>query len=377
MRRFGTRIVRLRRRSLASLALLGLAVFIGGVLLLDGSTSRFTPTARADPALDLLGWLPATDQSRRAYAVWIDQAGAPLDLSAAVDRLSFGPPPLALGRSAEWQRAVGVAASDITAWASAPGAGVTVLDGAIDGASIDARLERAGYVRNEHRSVTIWQRPASAADNRIIEGDDLRALTAIATYGHRLVIGLSVDAVRAALDAAAGRVPSLAQEPIVATVNITANLSGIMVLDQRDVAIDCGVGRGWRTSDFAEPSDRALAILYHLDEPGSAPVTSIWTEFDDAAMAEALLPVLEADWRSGYVNQAGFGGLVSNLATVSTVRQIDAYVVAELTAGRDNGWVRSGVRYLVALCEQASTLIPGDAPVRATPVASPSPVEST
>jgi hypothetical protein len=325
----------------------------------------------------LLGWLPATDQSRRAYAVWIDQSGAPLNVAGAIDRLSFGPPPLALGRSAEWQQTTGISASKITGWASSPGAGVTILEGAIPAAEVDARLEAAEYSRTTYRAITIWQRPAAQSSARIVDGDDLRALNAIAVYQNRVVIGLSVDSVRTALDAANGRSPSLADEPIAATANITPNFSGIMVLDQRDLAIDCGVGRGWLKSDFAEPSERTVAIVYHRDSNGSVPVTSVWAEFDDAGMAEALLPLLDADWRSGYVNHIGFGGLVSSLAMVENVRRIDTYVVADLTFGRDNGWVRSGVRYLVALCEQASTLIPSEAPVRATPVASPSPMEST
>jgi hypothetical protein len=151
----------------------------------------------------------------------------------------------------------------------------------------------------------------------------------------------------------------------------------MMVVDQRDLAIRCGVGRGWLESDFDAPSDRELAVLYHVDSNTSAPVTSVWAEFGDNLAAEGLLPVLESDWRLGYVNQAGMGGLVSNLTTVRSVRRVEQYVVADLVEGRENGWTRSGIRYLVAICEQASILIPSGAPVRATPIASPSPVEAT
>jgi hypothetical protein len=149
-----------------------------------------------------------------------------------------------------------------------------------------------------------------------------------------------------------------------------------MVEDQRDLAIDCGVAQGWLKTDFTEPSGRALAVLYHVDDSG-IPVTSVWSKYDDSDTAAALLPILEADWRSGYANHLGLGGKVSDFATVQSVRQIDAWVVADLTTGRDNGWVRSGIRYLVAICEQASPLIPAGAPDRATPVASPSPMEAT
>jgi hypothetical protein len=376
LRWLGSDTVR-RRKRLAPLALMIVAVAAGVVSLLQSSESRFAPVARANPVSDLLGWLPATDQSRREYAAWIDQPGAPLSITSAIDRLSFAPPPLALGRSVEWQRLTGISASRINGWASSPGAGATILQGDLAADAIEAQLDLSGFTKTTYRSVSIWLRPDRLDTNRIIEGDDLRALSAIAVYQNRVVIGLSERAVRQVLDTANGNSPSLAGEPIVATTNVTPNLSGIMVLDQRDLAIECGVGRGWLSTDFTEPSGRFLAILYHLDSTDSAPVTSVWAEYGDELGAEAVLPLLEADWRSGYVNQIGFGGLVSNLATVQDVRRIEAYVVADLTAGRDNGWIRSGVRYLISICEQASTLVPSGTPDRATPIASPSPMEST
>ena len=377
MRWQGGDFVRARQKSLASLTLVGVAVALGIILLFRASESRFEPTVRANPVVDLLGWLPATDQSRRAYAAWIDQSGAPLSVTGAIDQLSLTPPPLALGRSAEWQRITGISASQVTGWASSPGAEVTVLIGDLAADEIGAYLDRAEYRQTTYRSVPIWLRPEGVTPSRIVEGDDLRALNAIAVYQNRVVVGRSEGAVRRVLDTANGNGLSLAEQDIVATTNITPNLSGIMVLDLRDLAIACGVGRGWLETDFDGPSDRSLAILYHLDATTMTSVTSIWTGFDDELAADAALPILESDWRTGFVNQTGFGGLVSNLATVSNVRRIDAYVVADLTAGRDNGWVRSGVRYLIAICEQASTLIPSGSPVRATPVASPSPMEST
>jgi hypothetical protein len=243
--------------------------------------------------------------------------------------------------------------------------------------AIAEQLDRSGYSRSRHRGLTIWHRSGQQEDSRIIEGDDLRALSALAMHGDRVIVGYNEDAIRAALDAAHGSRASLAEEAVVATANITPDLSGIMVLDQRDLAIRCGVGRGWLESDFHEPSGRELAVLYHVDSTTSHPVTSVWAEYEDELAAEAMLPLLEADWQSGYVNQIGMGGLVSNLATFDAISRVEEYVVADLVDGRENGWTRSGVRYLVAICEQASILIPGGSPVRATPIASPSPVEAT
>jgi hypothetical protein len=363
------------RRLTPALAIIGLVLVISLILINRSSDAGFDPAVRANPVVDLMGWLPATDLSRRAYAAWVEQPGAPLDLTSAIDRLAIAPAPLALGRSSEWQRATGISASQVTGWASAPGAGVTVLKGTFHATEIQSRLDQAGYRSTTYRSVPVWLSPDPVTSGRIIEGDDLRAANAIAVYQDRVVLGWDESSVHRALDAASGVSTSLATESAIDTADITTDLSGIMVVDQRDLAIECGVGGGWLKSDFTGPSGRTVAVLYHVDEVGS-PVTSIWASYDDSETAAALLPILEANWRSGYANQIGLGGRVSDYATVQSLRQIDDWVVADLTAGRDNGWVRSGIRHLVAICEQASPLIPAGAPNRAAPVASPSPMEA-
>jgi hypothetical protein len=363
------------RRGAAALAALAAALVLSLILIARPIDSSFTPTVRSDPIADLLGWLPATDDSRRAFAAWTAQPGAPLDLTDSIDRLTLTPAPIALGRSAEWQWTTGISASQVAGWASAPGAGVTVLAGDLDASEINSRLDRAGYEKRTYRSVSVWVRPNQVGRSVLIEGDDQRSLNAIAVVDGHAVIGWSEDAVRRALEAAAGVRASLATEPVAAAVNVTPDLSGIMVVDQRDFAIDCGVGRGWLKSDFDAPSGRVVAVLYHLREEGT-PVTSIWAEYADDIAAEAILPTIADDWQTGFANQIGLGGRVSDIATVQSVRRIDAYVVADLAAGRENGWVRSGIRYLVALCEQSSLLIPRESPQRATPVASPSPMEA-
>jgi hypothetical protein len=99
-------------------------------------------------------------------------------------------------------------------------------------------------------------------------------------------------------------------------------------------------------------------------------------EFDDDLIADAAVFVLDLYWRLGFVNKMGTGGYIADLASVRAVYRTGSWVVADLVEGRDNGWVRSGVRFLIAVCEQASTLVPPGGPPRATPVASPSPMES-
>ena len=358
------------------LLLVGLILLAGLIGVERGSQSRFAPVARADARLDLLGWIPSTDQSRRAYAVWVETPDSPYNGREAVDRLALSPVPLGLGRSADWQRTTGISASKVTGWATAPGASVEIVDGDISGADIATRLDQAGYRRATHRSVPIWLAPDPLASDYIVEGDNLRALNAIAIYQQRIILGYDVHAVRSALDAAAGKGDSLATEAMTAAVNSTPDISGFMVVDQRDLAIDCGVGRGWRSSDFTGASGRWLSVVYRRDPVTHAPVTSVWMEYANQERAEAGLILLQQDWTSGFVNQIGMGGEISDLAGVRSVYRSDRYVVADLVDGRDNGWVRSGVRFLIAICERASTLVPPGDPPRATPVASPSPMES-
>ena len=80
-----------RRRFMPALAVVGAALLISLILINRSSDARFDPTVRTNPVVDLLGWLPATDQSRRGYAAWVEQPGAPLDLTTALDRLSICP----------------------------------------------------------------------------------------------------------------------------------------------------------------------------------------------------------------------------------------------------------------------------------------------
>ena len=241
---------------------------LGLILIGRSSDSSFDPTVRANPVVDLLGWLPATDQSRRAYAAWVEQPGAPLDLTSAIDRLSILPAPLALGRSNEWQRTTGISASQVTGWASAPGAGVTVLTGTFDAAEITSRLEQADY-----RSTTIpvsadLAQSGSDYTSRSSKVTIFSASNAIAVYQDRVVIGWDERSVRRALDAASGVSASLATESAVDPTNITPGLSGIMVVDQRDLAIECGVAGGWLKSDFTEPSGRAWLSSITWMTPG-------------------------------------------------------------------------------------------------------------
>ncbi len=148
-----------------------------------------------------------------------------------------------------------------------------------------------------------------------------------------------------------------------------------MAVDQRDMAVRCGVAGAWQTTDFDGPSRRFVAVRYERATAEHPQTTSVHVQFEDELDALAGLTRLEQEWVSGFVNERGFGADVADFGTTRVVYADSAWVVAELVDGRDNGWVRSGVRFLIGVCEQAATLVPAGTPPRATPVASPSPVE--
>lgn len=365
-------ISRAARGGVAFLA--GLVLVLGLIVVAVLGTADetgFNPVEHDNPVLDLLGWIPATEASLRRFSAWSAQPGDPLNLTEALDALGLEPRPLATGRSAEWQRIVGMDASQVTGWASAPDDGITILEGTFYPADVVAALRAAGYARLSRDDVSIWTAPDGVAKNQVIAGDDLRALTAIAVVGDRLVAGLNPDDVVRALDAASGHRESLADSDEVNGI-VSASTAGLVVVDQRDLAIDCGVAGQWTRSDFSEPSGLVVALVY---QRGEEPRTTVRVQYPDELAALAGLTTLEREWAEGYLNQRGVAARVTDIGTVRTVETRGEFVVADLVQGRDNGWTRSGVRFLIGICEQASTLVPAGAPERATPAASPSPVE--
>ena len=366
-----------RWRAFASLYCFALAVALVLLALLrtTDDESALQPIHRDNPLLDLLGWLPANQDTLREYAVWVAQPDAPIALPGAISDLALEPSPLALGRSTEWQHITGISASQVTGWASTGNHGATILVGTMSRFDMEAHLTAAGYERRSFRHVDIWYAPNPLAASRIVQGDDLQSLNVIAMAEGHVVFGATEASVRASLEASESDSSSIANEPVVTQLALTTSDSGLMVVDQRDFAIACGVGGQWQTTDFDRPSGRTIAVVYGNDPATGAPVTTVWMQFADDLSAMAALPDLQAEWTSGFVNQRGFGGSISDIATVNSVYQVESYVVAELIAGRDNGWTRAGVRFLIGMCESASTLVPGEAPVRASPVASPSPEE--
>ena len=328
-------------------------------------------TSNENGLLDVLGWIPATDQSLRSYAAWIRTDGAPITLPDAPGDLLINPQPLALGRSTDWQRITGVSASEVESWATSPGAEVTVLKGQFQFDEFQSTLKEMGYTREDHHGIPIWESPNPVQVPSVVNGDDMRSLNAVAVADDRIVLGVTSAAVALSLDAAVGDVSSIADDQLAHVAATTGVNVGIMVIDMRDLAVSCGVSNGWQLGDFPGTSGRSVAVTYGYDA-GGAPRTSVWTQFADNDQATVNLTRMTIDWTQGYVNQAGIGESVATFADVTSVSQSGPFIVADLANGGENGWVRSGIRYLIAICEQSATLMPAGSPDTGTPVSTPS-----
>jgi hypothetical protein len=344
-------------------------VIIGAILITDEGRKAL-PVRNENAILDALSWIPATEASTRAFAAWSAQPGDPLNAIEALERLDPEPVPLLFGRSTDWQVLTGTSAGDFTGWASAGNHGPTVLVGEFDETGVSSALRSNGYVPVADDRGTIWIAPENVIRSATVNGDDLRALAAIAVMPGRIIVGMDHDSVLQGLRAGHDERDSLAD--LAQAFPITSFSAGLQVVDQRDLAIQCGVGSGWDEGDFPTASGFWTRIIWTR---GSSSVTSVGVAYADELTALAGLTPLESEWRTGFVNGRGLGAAVADLANVDAVYQNGPWVVADLSNGRENGWTRSGVRFLIEICEEAARLIPAGLPVSASPVASPAAME--
>ena len=327
------------------------------------SSSGDTTTTRADPIADLLAWLPETTETRRAFSVWTGTSD-PI-------RLALSPAPLTLGHSDAWRARYGYGAENVTSWAIAgPRSSLSVLKGSFDWGAIAKALKSAGFKQTTyHRAVIFTATTAGPSDAEIRDGDSSGSARAVAMLDQRLIVSASPELVKAAIEAAQGRIGSLADVPTISTALVSLQpLVGLMAISQDDQAIACGVGQGW-TSAAVTPDDKRFVIVAygHLGE-GGPPRTLVAMTFANENRAEGAFPAYEEGWRSGFANAGGAGGAISSYGTVSNVSRNRAMLVAEITNGTEQGWARAGVRFAIAVCSPAAGALPAGTP---PPVASP------
>ncbi|HEY7031130.1 MAG TPA: hypothetical protein VH482_07385 [Thermomicrobiales bacterium] len=364
---------RLRRwvASLAAVAVLVTGAVVGVLLIHDPGETVPTPVTRADAVADLLAWIPATDQTRHAFAVWSEDpggaAGTPVvnaGIDPLIDRLGLSPVPSTLGRSAPWRARFGYGARDVQRWVTAGGdAPIAVLGGDFDRAAIETALTDAGYRKSTYHGVPVYVLHDVATPSPTVDGDAIGAANAVALYAGRVITSASPAAVRGAIDAAQGRVPSLADDPEIAVMLQTlAPISGLVAVDAADQAIDCGIGGSWSHRTLPQPSGRYVVVGYGRLGAGGERRTLVAANLADAVAAGAALDKYAAGWNGGIVMTTGAGAEIAAYGRLTAVGQTDNLLIAELVDGREDGWVRAAIRFARPVCELASTALPAEPP---------------
>jgi hypothetical protein len=321
---------------------------------------------RRDPAIpDLLQWIPAIDDLRFALAMWLaSDTNSPTESipgnAAVVRRLALLPMPRTLGRSPGWRERFGYGARDVLSWVAAgPNAELAVLTGTFDRAAIEHALLASGYHKRRHRGVALFIHDGPATPAPVIEGDSVTAAQAVAVLPGLLLTSARPELVQYAIEAGQGVIPSLATDWNIVTISRTlAPYHGLMIRDATLHVRECGLAPA--SAEPFRPSGRYIAIA--LGDNGSSAtrrtfVANVFLSPDEARAIQSSyinawfsdLPLVEGS------SLAAFGHL-------TTVARTGSVLVAEFVNGRDDGWVRSGIRFAYPVCAAAATSPPGGKP---------------
>ncbi len=342
--------------------MLGLTVLCQALAMVSPAGTS-TPTAEPPPGpmiLDVLRWVPVTDETRLALAMWLthgtDGAQAEILASATiVQRLALLPSPRALGRLIGWRDRFGYSFHDVASWvAVGPNAELAILSGTFDQAAIERALRKAGYRRARYLGVTMFVHSPTATPTPILNGDSIGLANAIALQPNLLLISASPNLVKLAIEAGRGQRESLATDPFFQDVFQTlAPFHGLMVRDAKLHALECGLLP--TESDRLAPSGRYIALAYRdASSPQSRRtlVANVFLSQDEATTIRSRYV------RAWYVDEPLVEG--SSLAVFGrlvTVLQSGPVVLAELADGRDDGWIRSGIRFAFPVCTAAASAV--------------------
>ena len=336
---------------------------IAAVVLRHGD-GEATIVHRDDPVADLLGWIPATDETRASFAVWTPDGGA--DATGTVvptsemhgEKLALEPMPTLFGYSTGLADALGFSAWQITSWVAAgPSGELVVLSGDFDQNGIVAHFGAgSGFDRSDYRGARIFSfddsaRAANAAATILL------ADRVIALLGDKIIIANSVDEAKAVVNTVAGKQPSLADDDAIASLLRTvAPANALMVVDAMKHASDCAGDESTATGN----NGRFVAVAYGRLGEGGDRRTLAATSFgstEEATLAEAAF---ELGWQNGYVVSGSSGAPISTFGQVSNVSQSGALLIAELVDGREDGWTRAAIRLATPVCDAVREQLPAD-----------------
>ncbi len=318
----------------------------------------------SDPVADLLSWLPANDLTGQSFAVWTPDDG--LETSEGIDvlqeNLAIEPLPLTLGHSADWEERFGWQVGQVTAWAVAGrGAEIAVLDGGFDQDLIEQRLLAAGYKRGVERGVTLYAISEETIPDDVSLGDARSRAVVVALLDGRLLTSSSLPLLQASIDAVLDGSGSLADVPqIAATLRTIVPVSSIVGIDQAHHASECLPGLTARPTDLTR--SQWVIVGYGRSSQAGEQRTLVAVTFAKDSDASLNLVAFENGWIEGFANAGGAGGNVEAYGRLTSVSQTGILLTAELVDGRDDGWVRSGIRYAIPVCEVTLASFPTGTP---------------
>jgi hypothetical protein len=299
---------------------------------------------REDPVADLLGWIPATDETKSSFSVWtpdggFTSSGTPLPMATG-NPVSLAMEPVPWDLRSPANKPGVVTYRDITGWVAAGGDNpIVVLIAKSSPVYVDGPNERDSY-----RGATLYP-----------PDDDLGIEVATAVLGGRIILANSVDQVKAAIDAAVGKRSSLAGDETIQSLSETvAPSNALMVIDAAKQAVACDSG----DESSVEPSGQYVAIAYGRIGEGGAPRTLVVTSFESEEEAAAAEAAYELGWQDGYVLAGNSGAPIANFAKVNFVSQSGNLLIAELVDGREDGWTRAAVRFATPVCDALSEGLP-------------------
>jgi hypothetical protein len=340
-----------RRRVIASAAVgMVVALLVAALAVrLGREDNPIAVDSGGNPILDLLAWIPASDVTSAEFAVWTPDSGLAIPSAASesfalANQLAVDPELVVVGSTSSYFERYGWSLSQVTGWAVAGAGGdLTVLTGDFDGGIITERLAESGYSRSEYRGARLF-----------VLGEGADALNAIAELDGRLIVSSSDELVRRAIDSVVDGEGSLADNSTIAAMaRAMAPLSGLVAVDQARHAAMCAPDL---VASGQPLSGRYAMVGYGRAGDGGERRTLMATSFGDEAAASIALPVYESGWRAGYANADGLGGRIEDYGELTAVRQSGGALIAELTDGRDEGWVRSGIRFAIPVCEASMAI---------------------
>jgi hypothetical protein len=320
---------------------------------------------RADHTADLLGWLPANDANRRSFAVWVGEGAAGMTPPALMDvplqgELGLAPYPRTLGQSGDWRQTYGWGAGDVSAWAVAGEAeDIAVLAGDFDLSAVGDALETAGYERSSYRGADVYVLHPVATPAPVVAGDATSAANAVAILAGRLITAASEAGVRAAIDAATGKAPSLADDPPVAALLRAAGPNaGLAALDAADLAAVCAASDPTARATGNAPSGQYAALAYGFATEGAARQTVVVVTMGDETAAQTAAPAWNLGWQDAVVALGDVSGPAAGYGTLTSTGAAGNAVIARFADGRAEGWAPLALRLASPVCLAVGALAP-------------------